>query len=105
MATPKAQSRYLKRQGMVEPVFGHLRERQGLNRFRRKGLSGVRLEFALHALAYNLSRAVVYGRLVKPRLPLFSALSSPLRHFSAFWEKICNRISTTSDSPGHLYAL
>ena len=43
---------------MVEPVFSVLRGKQGLNRFRRRGLSGVRLEFALHIMAYNLSRVV-----------------------------------------------
>jgi transposase len=51
-------ARYRQRQAMVEPVFSHLRIRQGLNRFRRKGLKGVRVEFALHAMAYNLSRLV-----------------------------------------------
>ena len=44
---------------MVEPVFSQLRGRQGLQRFRRNGLSAVRVEFALHAMAYNLGRAVV----------------------------------------------
>jgi transposase len=58
MQQPQAQARYLKRQGMVEPVFSHLRYRQGLNRFRRKGLKAVRLEFSLHAMAYNLSRVL-----------------------------------------------
>ncbi|MCB1863588.1 MAG: transposase, partial [Gammaproteobacteria bacterium] len=48
-------------QGMVEPVFSHLRYRQGLNRFRRKGLKAVRLEFSLHAMAYNLSRVLAMG--------------------------------------------
>ena len=62
MQQPQARERYVKRQAMVEPVFSHLRYQQGLNRFRRKGLSGVRLEFSLHALAYNLSRAVALGR-------------------------------------------
>jgi len=50
--------RYRRRQAMVEPVFSHLRGRQGLRRFRRRGLAGVRVEFALHAMAYNLSRAL-----------------------------------------------
>lgn len=59
MTQPDNRTRYRRRQALVEPVFGHLRTRQGLNRFRRKGLKGVRVEFALHALAYNLSRAVV----------------------------------------------
>lgn len=50
--------RYRQRAGWVEPVFSQLKEQQRLTRFRRKGLAGVRLEFALHALAYNLGRAV-----------------------------------------------
>ena len=58
MEDPEARQRYLKRQGMVEPVFSQLKCRQGLRRFRRKGLKAVRCEFALHAMAYNLGRAV-----------------------------------------------
>ncbi|PAV08332.1 hypothetical protein CBG25_04350, partial [Arsenophonus sp. ENCA] len=46
------------RKSMVEPVFSALRGIQGLERFRRKGLLAVKLEFTLHAMAYNLSRAV-----------------------------------------------
>lgn len=53
--------RYRHRQAMVEPVFSHLRGRQGLRRFRRRGLAGVRVEFALHAMAYNLSRALAWA--------------------------------------------
>lgn len=53
-----AQQRYRQRAGWVEPVFSQLRGKQGLNRFRRKGLAAVRVEFALHALAYNLGRAI-----------------------------------------------
>ena len=58
MQDPKAQRRFAKRQGMVEPVFSQLKLVQGLTRFRRKGLAGVKREFALHVLAYNLSLAV-----------------------------------------------
>ncbi|NRN27936.1 transposase [Photorhabdus heterorhabditis] len=43
---------------MVEPVFSALRGVQGLERFRCKGLLAVRVEFTLHTIAYNLSRAV-----------------------------------------------
>jgi hypothetical protein len=60
MKHPGAKEDYGKRQGMVEPVFGYLRQVQGLNRFRRKGLNGVRTEFALHMMAYNLSRILAY---------------------------------------------
>ena len=58
MQQPQAQKEFAQRQAMVEPVFSHLRLIQGLTRFRRRGLSGVKREFALHVLAYNLSRAV-----------------------------------------------
>ena len=58
MQHPKAKKAFSKRQAMVEPVFAYLRDIQGLNRFRRRGLEKVQLEFGLHLLAYNLSRAV-----------------------------------------------
>lgn len=52
------------RKAMVEPVFSHLRGKQGLNRFRRKGMKAVTCEFALHVMAYNLSRAVALLRAI-----------------------------------------
>ena len=58
MEHPAAKAVFRKRQAMVEPVFGYLRTVQNLNRFRRRGLDKVKLEFSLHLLAYNLSRAV-----------------------------------------------
>ena len=74
---PEARARYRRRQAMVEPVFGHLRHRQGLQRFHRGGLAGVRLEFALHALAYNLGRVVVAsGSLIQS---LFASLCAVWR--------------------------
>jgi len=64
MKQPAVRAWYSKRKAMVEPVFSHMRGQQGLNRFRRSGLKAVRLEFALHAMAYNLSRMVGICRLV-----------------------------------------
>lgn len=58
MNHPQAQKVFSKRQAMVEPVFSVMALKQGLTRFRRRGLAGVKREFALHVLAYNLSRAV-----------------------------------------------
>ena len=49
---------FSQRKAIVEPVFSSLRGQQGLDRFRRRGLSAVKREFALHVMAYNLSRAV-----------------------------------------------
>jgi transposase len=71
MEQPQARNVFRQRQAMVEPVFGVLRSIHGLTRFRRRGLAGVKREFALHALAYNLSRAVA---------ALFGANSRLYRH-------------------------
>lgn len=84
MQQPEVQARYRQRQAMAEPVFGSLRERQGLRRFRRKGANAVRLEFALHVLAYNLGRALareaflqLHARLKLVIRTLHLALSGP----------------------------
>jgi len=61
MRQPAAQRHFSKRQAWVEPVFSVLRGKQGLNRFRRKGLAGVRLEFSLHIIAYNMGRALAFS--------------------------------------------
>lgn len=53
---------FSQRKAIVEPVFSSLRGQQGLHRFRRRGLQAVIREFALHVMAYNLSRAVALLR-------------------------------------------
>jgi len=58
MQQPGAQCVFKQRKAMVEPMFARLRGQQRLNRFSHRGLAAVRREFALHALAYNLGRAV-----------------------------------------------
>ena len=58
LADPRARRCYGRRRELVEPVFAELRERQGLKRFHRRGLVGVRVEFSLHAIAYNLKRTL-----------------------------------------------
>lgn len=55
---------FSQRKAIVEPVFSSLRAQQGLNRFRRRGLQAVKREFALHVMAYNLSRAVALLRVL-----------------------------------------
>lgn len=77
---PQAKAILRKRQSMVEPVFSVLRLKQGLNRFRRKGLKGVRREFALHILAYNLSRYLAIGLYCA----FFSSLLALYRRFKDF---------------------
>jgi len=46
---------YRKRAGLVEPVFGTLKEQRHGRRFRLRGLEKVAVEFCLMALTYNLS--------------------------------------------------
>lgn len=59
MSHPKARATYRRRKAMVEPVFGEQRYIQGLHRFRRSGLSGVKLEYALHSAAHNVRRYLI----------------------------------------------
>jgi len=92
MTDPAVRERYKKRQAMVEPVFAQLRGVQGLRRFHRSGLAGARLEFALHALAYNLGRVLARAVFIV-RAAATSMLDSLLR-----WKK------TSANQIGHRIA-
>ena len=56
LRSPAGQVRYRRRQALVEPVIGILKEQRGLRRFRLRGLSKVGVEVALTCTAFNLSR-------------------------------------------------
>ena len=77
MEQPKVKTIFAKRQTMVEPVFSHLRGKQGLNRFRRMGLAAIKREFALHAIAHNISRALALLRAI---ICMFTAIWGTIRH-------------------------
>jgi transposase len=47
---------YGRRRGLIEPVFGVLKEQRGTRQFRRRGLEKVGVEIALATTAYNLTR-------------------------------------------------
>jgi transposase len=53
---PAALRQWRRRSAVIEPLFADLRERQRLTRFHRRGLNKVKLEFALHCVAYNLRK-------------------------------------------------
>lgn len=73
---------FSQRKAMVEPVFSHLRGQQGLNRFRRSGLKAVKREFALHVMAYNLSRAVaLLGALFSSLFVVINSLAAIANYF------------------------
>lgn len=71
MEQPQAQKIFRQRKAMVEPVFSHLRIRQNFNRFKRRGLKRVKLEFALQIMAYNISRAIARWFLFQYKLYYF----------------------------------
>ena len=56
LRSPAGRKLYQRRKGLVEPVFGTLKEHRGLRRFYRRGLASVNAEFLLMALAFNLTR-------------------------------------------------
>lgn len=56
LRTAEGRQIYRRRQALVEPVFGVLKEQRGMRRFRRRGLQAVATEWMLAAIAYNLTR-------------------------------------------------
>ncbi|WP_234806287.1 transposase [Mycolicibacterium celeriflavum] len=53
---PDQAQRYQRRSATVEPVIGHLKDRIGLRRYARRGLTAVTAELHLAAAALNLTR-------------------------------------------------
>jgi hypothetical protein len=49
-----AQAAYARRQAVVEPVFGQIKERRGFRRFSLRGLAKVQAEWLLICLTHNL---------------------------------------------------
>ena len=68
LAQPAARSQLRRRGQICERPFAEIKYRQGLKRFRRRGLFGARVEFALHCVAYNLkwALAALGGRFAFP---------------------------------------
>jgi len=56
LRSPAGRKLYERRKGLIEPVFGTLKEHRGMRNFYRRGLAGANAEFLLMALAFNLTR-------------------------------------------------
>jgi len=56
LRSPGGRRIYQRRQAVVEPVFGVLKEQRGMRKFQRRGLAAVTTEWLLAAIAYNLTR-------------------------------------------------
>ena len=54
MTTERARRLYARRKGLIEPIFGILKEQLGARRFLLRGLVNVRAEFTMLATAFNL---------------------------------------------------
>lgn len=61
MRSPEGRALYARRKGMVEPVFGILKEQRGMRSFRMRGIAKVEIEFTLAATAHNLIRMYRHG--------------------------------------------
>ena len=69
MATELAQALYARRKGLIEPLFGIIKEELRGRRFLLRGLNNVRAEFTMLATAFNLRvlwRAWAAGRTPSP---------------------------------------
>ncbi len=62
METVVAQAAFRRRKGLVEPVFGILKEQMGARRFLLRGLKAVQGEWSLLAAAFNLRTLWKAGR-------------------------------------------
>jgi hypothetical protein len=58
---PEEKKRYQKRSGLIEPIFGTIKEALGYRRFLMRGLNKVRAEWALICTAFNLTKLYRYG--------------------------------------------
>jgi Transposase DDE domain len=56
LRTKGGRERYRRRGGLVEPVFGQMKDRQGARQFSMRGLERCRGEWNLHAAVHNLRK-------------------------------------------------
>ena len=78
MATSEARAAFKMRQQLVEPVFGIIKEQQGLRRFLLRGLGNVAAEWTLLATAFNLRTLWRVWRTRRPDYPVPPAVNRAL---------------------------
>jgi hypothetical protein len=57
LRTPEGSELYKKRQHIIEPVFGTIKETRGFRRFSRRGLDAVKAEWLLILATHNINKA------------------------------------------------
>ena len=56
LRSPQGKAVYRRRQAVVEPVFGILKQQRGMRQFQRRGIEAVTTEWMMAVIAYNLTR-------------------------------------------------
>lgn len=64
LRTKKGRAMYAKRKGMIEPIFGQLKQVLGLRQFSMRGLASMRGEWRLMATVHNLLKLWRHGQRV-----------------------------------------
>jgi transposase len=59
--TPYARQIYVKRMGIVEPVFANIRTHKRIDRFTLRGQSKVNIQWMLYCIVHNLSKITNFG--------------------------------------------
>ena len=59
--TPEGRFTYSKRMGIVEPVFGNIRNNKKLNYFTLRGKKKVNIQWLLYCIIHNIEKMVNYG--------------------------------------------
>lgn len=88
MATKEAKEAYRRRKELPEPVFGIIKEQQGIRRFLLRGLDNVKAEWTMVVTAFNLRTLYRFWRKGKLRMPnlLGVAIANPA--VGSTWETI-----------------
>lgn len=104
MATEEAQAVRTQRLGLIEPVFGILKEQMGARRWLHRGLDKVRAEWTWLAVAFNLrtlakvwATGLTPGAASPPQAPLHRHITSP--HDRATWLRRFLAIPMYSNAP------
>jgi len=58
----RGRNEYAKRMGMIEPVFGNIRNAKGLIKFTLKGRTKVKIQWMLYNMVHNIGKINTYGR-------------------------------------------
>jgi transposase len=89
MQTGEAKNLYARRKELSEPTFGILKDQMGARRFLLRGLTNVRVEFALLAVAFNLRTLWrIFMRPLKTVVGNQAVTSITCTHRHSFWAKL-----------------